>query len=185
MFKQGVTPGLSPMTSKLLGCAVWSWPAIVLALDTKTPLGVADGMLYVPALLLTSQLRNPRSTLVYGALCSVMLVVGIVLSPRYPGVPMAIPFTNRAFSLLAIWTVTFLVCREVKSRLRIQHLERLVRMSAWTKQVLENGDWISIEEFLKKHFGIDVTHTIDPESADKMMRDLESGLDRGADAEDR
>lgn len=43
---------------------------------------------------------------------------------------------------------------------RVQELEKVVRMCAWTRRLHYNGEWLTIEEYLHRRFGLQVTHGI-------------------------
>ncbi|MBU6409221.1 MAG: CHASE3 domain-containing protein [Verrucomicrobia bacterium] len=49
-------------------------------------------------------------------------------------------------------------------------LRRVVTICAWTGQVQDGEDWVRLEDYLKKRFGVSVTHGVSKEAADKMMQ---------------
>jgi tetratricopeptide (TPR) repeat protein len=54
----------------------------------------------------------------------------------------------------------------------IKRLEDLVVMCAWTGRVQLDGKWVRIEEFLIKKFGIQVSHGISEEAAEKILNEV-------------
>lgn len=48
-----------------------------------------------------------------------------------------------------------------------------IRMCAWTKRVDLEGQWVSIEEFLQRRFGVLVTHGVSEEALAMIERDVE------------
>lgn len=50
-----------------------------------------------------------------------------------------------------------------------------IRMCAWTKRVDVGGEWVSIEEFLQRRFGVLVTHGASEEALAIIERDLIGG----------
>jgi hypothetical protein len=40
----------------------------------------------------------------------------------------------------------------------VQSLERLVTICAWSRLLKHGDDWVSIEEFLEREYGVSVTH---------------------------
>lgn len=60
---------------------------------------------------------------------------------------------------------------------RFQRMHALVQMSAYSKKVLFEGQWISIEEFLKNELGMQVSHGATPdeqqEVIERFRRELE------------
>src|SRR5262249_49731275 len=51
-----------------------------------------------------------------------------------------------------------------------EELERYVTMCAWTRRVRHDGEWISVEEFLQRRFGLDVSHGI---ADDVLLEEIE------------
>jgi CHASE3 domain sensor protein len=47
---------------------------------------------------------------------------------------------------------------------RMQELEELIMVCAWTKRVNYRGEWVDFEEYLKRHFGLRLTHGLSEES---------------------
>lgn len=43
---------------------------------------------------------------------------------------------------------------------RVGKPEQIVRMCAWTKRLELDGEWLDIEEYLRRRFGLEVTHSI-------------------------
>jgi signal transduction histidine kinase len=76
----------------------------VFFLDLLLPLVVADAVLYGGVVLLAGGIASrPALPAVTAAGCSVLTVVGSVLGPVYPGVPLWLGISNRLISLVAIW----------------------------------------------------------------------------------
>lgn len=61
-----------------------------------------------------------------------------------------------------------------------ERTRRLVVMCAWTRTIQYEGEWLTFEEYLKRRFGLETTHGIRPDQADKILED-----DRSPDAEER
>ncbi len=51
---------------------------------------------------------------------------------------------------------------------RSTDLEKLITVSAWSRRIQVDGEWVSFEEFLVDKLGISVTHGIDPETAQRL-----------------
>ncbi|HUB86719.1 MAG TPA: CHASE3 domain-containing protein [Verrucomicrobiae bacterium] len=56
---------------------------------------------------------------------------------------------------------------------RLEKLQQVVTVCAWTGQVKFEGEWIRLEEYLKKRFGISVSHGLSKEAAEKMAKEIE------------
>ncbi len=50
-------------------------------------------------------------------------------------------------------------------------------MCAWTKKVKVQGEWIPVEDYLRKHLGLTISHGMTEESARHFLAD--SGLEIG------
>lgn len=75
----------------------------VFVLDWRTPLGFGGYVLYAPIVLVCLWLVGWRAAFLIGAVCSVLIVAGLFLSP--PGMPFSWSAVSRAMGLLALWTV--------------------------------------------------------------------------------
>ena len=48
---------------------------------------------------------------------------------------------------------------------RPKDLTRFITVSAWSRKILVDGEWMSFEEFLSGKLGVLVSHGIDPDTA--------------------
>jgi hypothetical protein len=55
---------------------------------------------------------------------------------------------------------------------RMQKVQALVTVCAWSKTVELNGEWVTFEEYLQKRFGFGISHGISPEEAAKFQQEL-------------
>lgn len=70
--------------------------------------------------------------------------------------------------LLALGTINILFLSGVAfCAIQIQKLQKLITMCAWSKRVQYEGNWIPLEEYLRKRFGIRFSHGISQEEYDK------------------
>lgn len=107
--------------------------------DLVIPLGIADAMIYGAVVFLSSFSTQPRLPVYTAAGCTVLAIVGGILSPTLPGVPAWMGWSNRTISLLAIWVpVAFirqrrwaeLLLREANDGLEQRVQERTVDLLA-------------------------------------------------------
>ena len=56
--------------------------------------------------------------------------------------------------------------------LRLERMRRIVTVCAWTGQVKYEDEWIRLEEYLKRRFGISVSHGLSKEAAEKMIKEI-------------
>lgn len=61
---------------------------------------------------------------------------------------------------------------------KIEKLEQIITVCAWSKQIFYKKEWVSMEVFLQEHLGLQVSHGISEEAAQKAMAEL--GLNQGA-----
>jgi hypothetical protein len=57
--------------------------------------------------------------------------------------------------------------------LRVDKLQQFVTVCAWTGQVKFNGQWLRLDEYLQRQFGMSVSHSLSKEAAEKMVREIE------------
>lgn len=55
---------------------------------------------------------------------------------------------------------------------RAKYINQLVTVSAWSRKIRVDGEWLTFEEFLVDRLGASVTHGIDPEMADRVEREI-------------
>jgi CHASE3 domain sensor protein len=52
-----------------------------------------------------------------------------------------------------------------------ERTRRLVIMCAWTRTIQYEGEWLTFEDYLKRRFGLETTHGIRPDQANKILED--------------
>jgi signal transduction histidine kinase len=106
-------------------------------LDLYLPLGIGNGVLYGGLVILSFLLPNRRGPVITAAVCSVLTMTDVVLSPTLEGVPLWMGVTNRLFSLTAIWlpVLFFLHRRRAEDALRRAHDELETRVGARTMEL--------------------------------------------------
>ncbi|MCC6875150.1 MAG: PAS domain S-box protein [Sandaracinaceae bacterium] len=91
-----------PLVAGLLAAAV------VGAIDSSAPLGIAVGVLYVLAIPIAVLSARRGHVFVLAAVCSALVLV-MILKPSASGVPLHFVLINRGLSVLAIWTTAALL----------------------------------------------------------------------------
>ncbi|HSA62289.1 MAG TPA: sensor histidine kinase, partial [Nitrospiraceae bacterium] len=106
-------------------------------LDLYLPLGIGNGVLYGGLVILSFLLPNRKGPLITAAVCSVLTMADVVLSPTIEGVPLWMGVTNRLFSLTAIWlpVLFFLHRRRAEETLQRAHDELETRVQARTQEL--------------------------------------------------
>ncbi|MCP9449493.1 MAG: PAS domain-containing protein [Nitrospira sp.] len=117
--------GLSLLAPVLLYLAA----AAVFALDWFIPLGFSVSMLYIPICLAGLWLNGWRSALLLGAACSILMVVGLFVSP--PGGPVSWSIVNRTIGFVTLWSALW------GGRLFAQRTVELERTKAALEQEID------------------------------------------------
>lgn len=63
---------------------------------------------------------------------------------------------------------------------RSKNLKKLITVSAWSRKIRVDGEWMSFEEFLVQRLGVSVTHGIDPDAAQQLYHKMERRQDGSA-----
>ncbi len=92
-------------------------------LDLYLPLGIGNGVLYGGLVILSFLLPNRKGPVITAAVCSVLTMADVLLSPTVEGVPLWMGVSNRLFSLTAIWlpVLFFLHRRQAEEALQRAH----------------------------------------------------------------
>lgn len=56
--------------------------------------------------------------------------------------------------------------------LRLERMRQIVTVCAWTGQVKFGDEWIRLEDYLQRRFGVSVSHGLSKEAAEKMMQEI-------------
>ena len=106
------SPFLLPIAAILIG--------LVFAVDVLTPLGYAEWTLYIVPVALCLFVKRAAAPLVAAVACSVLLIVGYVISPE--GTQGNIAFVNRILGAIALWVVALVGNRFITARREIERL---------------------------------------------------------------
>lgn len=81
--------------------------------------------------------------------------------------------SSQLTSLLLILAVAVALIFIVVILVRLEKLQQFVTICAWTGRVRFQGEWLRLDEYLKKEFGLAVSHSLSQEAADKMRAEIE------------
>ena len=84
---------------------------IILLIDFATPLGIANGILYVIVVLISLRSPEKRFTLIIAFICTVLVGIGYLGSPPSE-IPLYQVFTNRFLALFVIWLTAILALKQ-------------------------------------------------------------------------
>jgi CHASE3 domain sensor protein len=77
-------------------------------------------------------------------------------------------------TVILIGTVAVALVFIIFILVRLEKLQQFVTICAWTGQVKDGNDWIRLDEYLQRRFGLSVSHGVSREAALKMMREMEA-----------
>jgi PAS domain S-box-containing protein len=89
-------------------------------LDVKTPLSFANHILYAAVILIATTSRFAWMPIAAAGACTALTIVGGLLSPSFPELPLWIPVGNRLFSLAIDWVLVWFALkrRQAETALR-------------------------------------------------------------------
>lgn len=124
-------------TNRLLLLTIIGLGIGLFCLDLHLPLGIGNGVLYGGLVILSFLLPNRKGPLITAAICSVLSMADVILSPTIEGVPLWMGVTNRLFSLTAIWlpVLFFLHQRRAEDMLQQAHDELETRVQTRTQEL--------------------------------------------------
>jgi CHASE3 domain sensor protein len=93
--------------------------------------------------------------------------------------------SEQVMSLVLIAAVAVALVFVMFILLRVERLQQIVTVCAWTGQVKHQGQWLRLDQYLERQFGISVSHSLSKEAADKMMREIEQINRTGNEGEKR
>jgi CHASE3 domain sensor protein len=93
--------------------------------------------------------------------------------------------SGQIMSLVLIAAVAVALVFVVVIMLRLEKLQQFVTVCAWTGQVRYQGEWLRVDQFLERQFGLSVSHSLSQEAAAKMMHEIEELNPPGRNRENR
>jgi hypothetical protein len=80
---------------------------------------------------------------------------------------------NQTASFILVGLTAMALVAVVFILIRLEKLQQIVTVCAWTGQVKHEGEWIRLDEYLHRRFGFSVTHGMSQEAASKMVREIQ------------
>ena len=81
--------------------------------------------------------------------------------------------SGRIATVILIGTVAVALIFIVFILVRLEKLQEFVTICAWTGQVKDGDDWIRLDQYLERRFGLSVSHGVSREAAVKMIHEME------------
>ena len=80
--------------------------------------------------------------------------------------------TSEVTSVVLIGAVALALLFIVLIRLRLERLQRVVTICAWTGLVKYEGQWIRMDEYLQRRFGLSVSHGLSREASANIVAEI-------------
>jgi hypothetical protein len=152
-----------------------------IALDSQTPLGVADWLIGVILVWVASEWGSVREMMLIASAGSAEILIGLWSSPASQ-VSLWLGALNRFGAIAMIWAMVDVARRrriseeaERKATAEIRILQGLIPICASCKAMRTTaGDWQKLESYLSDHSEVRLTHSLCPSCADRFLEDLES-----------
>lgn len=77
-------------------------------------------------------------------------------------------------TVILIGTVAVALIFIIFILLRLEKLQQFVTICAWTGQVKDGENWIRLDQYLERRFGLSVSHGVSREAAKKMMHEMDT-----------
>lgn len=97
---------------------------------------------------------------------------GVLLATRQRSVEDALKKRRTAEELIVGLAVLAMILAGAVS-FRLRRAERLVTMCAWSKAIEFDGEWMSIEAYMARRFGISITHGISPTEIQRLETEMD------------
>ena len=79
---------------------------------------------------------------------------------------------DQTIALVLVGATAIALIAVVAILLRLEHMRQIVTVCAWTGQVKFEGEWIRMEDYLQRRFGVSVSHGLSKEAAAKMIQEI-------------
>ena len=79
---------------------------------------------------------------------------------------------DQTAALILVGVTAIALIAVVAILLRLEQLRQIVTVCAWTGQVQYEGEWIRLEDYLQRRFGVSVSHGLSKEAAAKMISEI-------------
>jgi hypothetical protein len=172
--------GMTSVTRARLLLYAFAIPGAI-ALDTVTPLGVADWLIGVILVWVAAMWGSVREMTLIASAGSATILIGLWSSPASQ-VALWLGALNRFAAIAMIWAMVDVARRrriseeaERKATAEIRTLRGLIPICASCKAMrTTTGEWQKLESYLAAHSEVLLTHSLCPTCAARFMEDLES-----------
>ncbi len=148
----------------------------VFVLDLVTPRGVSVAALYVIPVIMSQRAASILYTVVIAVICAAFATIGIIVAPEI-GVAPQVVLADYAIVLATLVATAVIGIIATRRAAQVRSMSTLLTMCSWTKKVKVQGEWIPIEDYLRKHLGVTITHGMTEESARQFLE--KAGIEIG------
>lgn len=149
-------------------------------IDVLTPLGVADWLIEVILVWISTVFGAAREMYIVAAVGSATMVAGMWSNPATL-VPFWVGALNRLVAIGVSWTMVHVaVTRQTAeadreaAAVQVKVLQGLLPICAGCKAIRSTaGDWHRLEKYLSEHSEAKLTHTYCPKCAAKLYREID------------
>ncbi len=153
--------------------------AMIFAIDSSIPLGVAGGVPYILIVLVSLWSPREKMPLYMAIIGSILTIIGFYCSP--PGGELWKVLFNRILALFAIWTTAILSLQRKKilddrekALLKVKVLSGFLPICASCKKIRDDkGYWKQIELYIHEHSEAEFSHGVCPDCAKELYAELE------------
>lgn len=158
--------------------------AIILGLSLAIPHGIVIYAFYAIAVVSSLPTWDRRFVREMALAAAVFVMLDAALLQQ-PVVGSLERFVNFIVGLLGIWAALHLCLEAITAYENRVHEQvrqaqalseagalagHVVLLCAWTKRVKEDGEWVPMEEFLKRHLHVRISHGVSDEVRDQLVR---------------
>lgn len=144
----------------------------VFLLDIFTPLGVAVCILYAVCVTLVLDSRDRSSSVHVAGACSCLTVVAPVLSDTIPELPLWVPMTNRAMSIMAIWAPVVWFHRYQREQEAIQRADQVSERNAVLLKEIDDRERLVQEKDLDARIMRELAQSTSSEEASRKILEI-------------
>jgi len=116
-----------PVKRSYLWFVVAGVTGLIFIADLLTPRGVGEWILYIVPMGFTFWTRGRRSPLILAAVITILLAIGLILSPQ--GVPLPLAAVNRVVVLIAVWGIALAVMRSWNAEALLRDIHQRIMLA--------------------------------------------------------
>ena len=144
---------------------------VILWLDYVSGPYLLFPILFVAPVALSAWFYSPR----WGLALAIVLPIGRAVIAEFVDKPWPLGYTlvNTAIRILVLGFLAYFIGRSAEQSRALQaKVSGFITMCAWSRSVEFEGEWLTFEEYLRRRFGIQVSHGMSPSENAKLREQL-------------